>query len=850
MPSPYLTKTEFKAAYDCATKLFYRRQKYPTTLDDNEYMKFLANSGFMVETVAKAQYPHGVDLVDERDPQRAFTRTQELLLASDNAVVFEAAALFGKFYARIDILRREGKTLHLIEVKSSSINEEDEEDDGGSPFLKKDGDVAAKWMPYLLDVTFQLHVLRLAFPEFEVKPWLCVINKGCKATANETLAHFSADPDKDTPTKARPKVNYSGDLEQLKGTSLLTERDVTNETGLLMDRVVKRADERAALISPDGQVVRVQGSVADLYNTCRKCEFRFGPGKERTPHGFAECWGSMASVQPHILDMHRVGQIGTTKFPDPVPELIRKGKASLLDLKEDQLGNEGAYTKRRRMQWSNSFEKGNEHLPAALKNELKSHEAGPGRPFHFLDFEACDVVLPHHAGLRPYERVAFQWSCHTLNQQGKLSHQEWLNTERDFPNFTFARRLRDCIGDTGTVYVWSHYEQTTLCKVLKQINEWIAADEAEALRVSGFTTIEELKALAVWLEDLLGPEDADKKRKNSPRIRDLHKLALAHYFHPEMLGRTSIKAVLPAVWRHSSALWENPWFAKYYRADASGQALDPYKTLEPLPLGEEDEEGDGDAVREGTGAIRIYQELIFLQGLTEEFKINRKQLLLQYCELDTAAMVMIWAHWTGYVGAQRSKASIKREMQRMSPENQALREQLELHIQQQQLPEKIAYAMKQDLKKKTDMLYYKEPVPRMTGLPDLKTVLIQYVQFLIGVNDLTFSATLLRMLNRQQTQTLRRVAPRTGTNKDVWDHVIPTGYIVSEIMRMLEARSIDGLERLLDLYAQAGQRAITKEEDAKLNASGLRNSMPHGWDWRNEDADLFARYKSAGIDLS
>lgn len=209
-------------------------------------------------------------------------------------------------------------------------------------------------------------------------------------------------------------------------------------------------------------------------------------------------------------------------------------------------------------------------------------------------------------------------------------------------------------------------------------------------------------------------------------------------------------------------------------------------------------------------------------------------------------------------------------MQQMSPENQAFREQLELHFKQQQLPGKFAYAMKQDLKKRPDMLYYKMPDPRMTALPDsrwsvalhllpvprmsrrpdLKTVLIEYAQFLIGIKDMTFSATLLRMLNRQQNQTLRRVAPRIGKKKDVWDHVIPAGYIVSEILRMVEALSIDGLERLLDLYAQAGQRAITIEEYAKLNASGLRNAMPHGWDWRSEDADPFARYKSAGVDLS
>ena len=369
MPSPYLTKSDFKAAYECATKLYYRKLGYPTTLEDNDYMKFLADSGFMVETVAKARYPQGVDLVDERDPLVAFSRTRELLLASEDAVVFEAAALRGKFYARIDILRREGNTLHLIEVKSSSIDEEDKgsEDESPSTFLKKNGEVATKWMPYLLDVTFQLHVLRLAFPEFEVKPWLCVVNKSCTATANETMAHFSAIRDKDTP-KSRPTVHYSGDFELLKDTSLLTLQEVTHETGLLMDRVVIRADELAALLGVGGQVQRVQESVADLYKNCRKCEFRFGSGKEKPPHGFAECWGSMASARPHILDLHRVGQIGTKTFEDPVPELIRKGKATLLDLQEDQLGKAGARTTRRHIQWSNSFREGSEHLPLALQN--------------------------------------------------------------------------------------------------------------------------------------------------------------------------------------------------------------------------------------------------------------------------------------------------------------------------------------------------------------------------------------------------------------------------------------------------------------------------------------------------
>ena len=124
----------------------------------------------MIETVAKAQYPTGIDLVDERDPARAFARTQELLLATPTAVVFEAAAIWGKFYARIDILRRDGDTRHLIEMNSSSIDAEAEDDDAASPFLNTKGAVSTKWREYVLDVAFQARLLRQAFPRFRMKP--------------------------------------------------------------------------------------------------------------------------------------------------------------------------------------------------------------------------------------------------------------------------------------------------------------------------------------------------------------------------------------------------------------------------------------------------------------------------------------------------------------------------------------------------------------------------------------------------------------------------------------------------------------------------------------------------------
>jgi hypothetical protein len=639
--SKYLTKSDFKACVDCRTKLFYRKNKYPSNLEDNEYLQFLADGGFMVEFVAKAAYPEGIDLAAERDPSKAFAETRRLLDQGDS-VLFEAAAIAGKYHVRTDILRRVGNTLHLIEIKSASL--EVDEAGGASPFLTKKGLVASKWKEYLMDVAFQSHVLGRAFPEFTVRPHLCVVNKSHRATPWETMAHFALHRDP-VDAKARPSVIYSGDIAELKNTKLLITHEVSVEVAKLLPEVLTKAERLAELIDANGKVRRVQEDIAEFYKICRNCDYRLGDdAPDGAKNGFRECWGDMADARPHVLDLHRVGQIGTAKVFDPLPGLLRRKRASLLDLAEHELGKEGIWQERRHMQWSHSADGGTEQLPSALIQELKAHQTNPGWPLHFIDFEACDISLPHHAGLRPYERVAFEWSCHTLDATGNLSHSEWLNTSRDLPNFAFAQSLRNQIGEQGTVYVWSGYEQTTLQRVLTQIGEWTQADPAEALRLAGLPDLTALHDLAGWIDRLLGHEDERGKRHESPRIRDLHAMALRYYFHPLMLGRTSIKVVLPAVWRESAKLRNDLWFSKYLKIGADGEPLDPYKTLEPLPLGEDDE--DEDAVREGTGAIRVYQDLIFDLNCSSEIRVNRETLLKQYCELDTAAMAMIWKHWS------------------------------------------------------------------------------------------------------------------------------------------------------------------------------------------------------------
>lgn len=624
----HLTKSDFKASIDCPTRLHYRKEKYPSANDDDEYLQFLADGGFLIEFIAKAQHPGAHDLSSCKDAAKAFADTTALLAAGESVTIFEAAANHGRFHARTDILVRQGKVLRLIEVKSSSVDPNDEADDAKSPLLTATG-VVSRWLPYVQDVAFQTMVLRQAFPGFTVEPFLAVVDKSFIATEAETLGQFRLTklPPGPGQKHPRPVVEYIGNNPAALATSKIIHLlDAGEAVRRVWADVVAQADRLAALLTEKGANWDPP-DLGKLYRECRDCEFRTEPTEKDPRSGFRRCWGELAASPSHILDLHRVGQIESKEHPDPVPELLGRKSASYLDLAKEQLGKpDSAWTARRVLEWSGTAQN-KEHLPDALRDALNTHLGSPGYPLHFVDFEACNVSLPYHAGLRPYERVAFQWSCHTVHADGTVTHRDWLNEDLQFPNFTFARKLRETIGDTGTVYVWSPYEQGTLKRIMEQLH---AAQERHLPDAD--------PGLAQWIDTLLGPEI--KKKRTSPRIRDLHDLAYQHYFHPRMKGRTSIKVVLPAVWESDARLRDHPCFSTYHRHDKDGNLLDPYQTLAGFPLGEGVEE-----VREGTGAIRVYQDLLFEPA--SPFKQDRLKLLKQYCQLDTAAMLMIWVHWSG-----------------------------------------------------------------------------------------------------------------------------------------------------------------------------------------------------------
>jgi hypothetical protein len=59
----YFTKSKFKDAIFCPTTLNYvDNEDYISSMDDNTFLKGIAEGGYQVEYLAKSYYPTGIDL--------------------------------------------------------------------------------------------------------------------------------------------------------------------------------------------------------------------------------------------------------------------------------------------------------------------------------------------------------------------------------------------------------------------------------------------------------------------------------------------------------------------------------------------------------------------------------------------------------------------------------------------------------------------------------------------------------------------------------------------------------------------------------------------------------------------
>ena len=103
----YLTKSRFKLAVECPTKLFYTgKPEYANTNNEDAFLAMLADGGFQVGELAKFMYPDGVE-VTAKGVDDAIAETAERL-KQHTVTLFEPAIVYEGFLVRVDVLVKRG----------------------------------------------------------------------------------------------------------------------------------------------------------------------------------------------------------------------------------------------------------------------------------------------------------------------------------------------------------------------------------------------------------------------------------------------------------------------------------------------------------------------------------------------------------------------------------------------------------------------------------------------------------------------------------------------------------------------------------------------------------------------
>lgn len=301
-----LTKSKFKLACECPTKLSYVDDKsYENTSMNDTFLEALADGGYQIGELVKHYYPQGHQ-VETLDKEGALSQTHQLL-KRDNVIIFEAALQYDSMFIRVDMLKKQGNNIELYEVKAKSYD------------ITKDGDFKNKtkgyqsgWMPYLLDIAFQWYVTRKALPQNSIDCFLTLVDKNAIAKTDGINQKFKVTQDE----KSRRRVITSDTLSQRDlSANFLTHRPVMNVVRDLFE------GENAFIIPncPGETLEKNINHLANLYeqqirispvigSKCKKCEFKVKSNPE-LKDGFKRCWKKELRwndedfKQPTVLDI-------------------------------------------------------------------------------------------------------------------------------------------------------------------------------------------------------------------------------------------------------------------------------------------------------------------------------------------------------------------------------------------------------------------------------------------------------------------------------------------------------------------------------------------------------------------
>lgn len=647
MPQPRtLTKSRFVMGLECPQKLIYDQDtRYRNLKREDSFLASLADGGFQVGEFAKAHFPCGHDILT-LNMDEAVKQTEALLIAGD-CVIFEAAIRFQNCFLRVDVLEKKSDRLVIHEVKAKSFDSREER-----PFLTQRGEPSSKWQRYLYDIAFQKYVVSQAFPRASVTANLMLADKAARAPI-DGLHQCSKVV---TEGKRRSAKQVGTISESALEARLLMSVPVDHECDVIYQSETHGAHFKgsfSSLVECLSDVCAGRASPQfSLYKGCGECEFKsLGEGDDLLS-GFNACIAGLSGI-PSTEPGHLIFDLWGNRAKD---KQLKAGAIRLTDLTEEDVKNPeprlaGEPLSRIQRQWL-QIEKVRDRdtTPYIDKVGLKTEIASWQYPLHFIDFETTRAALPFFRGHTPFHNIAFQFSHHRMEADGSITHanQFLLADAKINPNSEFVRALRDAVGsDDGTVFTYSNHEKTTLKAIHEELDGEISQDKRE---------------LQLFIESIAAPKkDAAINWVPSRTMVDLLKVVKDFVYFPSTKGSNSLKAVLPAILNASTFLqriYSRPIYGRgcevsslnidaraWVKKNGQGLVINPYTQLpdlgSDLSLEEQAELAGLDQIRDGGAALTAYARLMF-EDLSPVSRAQIEKSLLEYCELDTLAMVLLY----------------------------------------------------------------------------------------------------------------------------------------------------------------------------------------------------------------
>lgn len=642
-----LTKSKFKMALECPTKLWYydRPDEYTNKLDEDSFLKALAEGGAQVEALARYYFPDGISIATS-STKEVLDKTQELI-QRDSVTLFEASFQYQNYFLRADILQKRPGHIKIIEVKAKSISKEDE-----AKMTTKKGTLSSEWRPYIADIAFQKWVLEQLYPSFTISSYLMLVDKDAICPTDGLNQKLLVQ--KDSNGKAIVSLTAPITEEDLS-IKILREVNVDYHIGLLWEEIndegqkVKDQFQHFSRIYFSGQKFPPKPK-----KECGDCQFNTTES-DKLLSGFRECW------------CEALGYI-ESDFNDPTilrlwdcrdkPKYFKQGLIKLKDIDETEFKikePDKSGISRTQRQWLQIEKVKTQDNSIWIDTEnLKAQIDSWQYPLHFIDFETAMLPIPFNKGSHPYQGIAFQFSHHTLDKNGKVAHAgQYLNSEPGVdPTIEFVRHLKKELDkDDGTIFRYSNHENTYLNFILVQLEQMAEPPNDKEDLCSFIRSITK------------SPSDSKVKWEGPRCMVDILELVKRFYYDPITNGSNSIKQVFPAILNRSNFLQEkyiqpiygsingiqsHNFVNQCWIVKENNRIKDPYHFLPPINKEISDEDApllfDSEDLKEGGAATIAYAKLQFTNMSDSERKELRNA-LLRYCELDTLAMVMIIEAW-------------------------------------------------------------------------------------------------------------------------------------------------------------------------------------------------------------